>query len=179
MEDFYGEKPVSYDPPPEYADHLLASLESVAATVGGTVITQDDVNLAYQMILMASLEAVRIGSAGWTRNNVPIGVSAIVTQAAARGFMNPRGVNYEANADVRYGLGDQYVQGAELTPAERRQIKSMAGRAGFVAIPLSNPTHWQSRADKRTESDTWYVPWTEQLGRKEFPFGGPDEFKGA
>lgn len=151
----------------------------MAALAGGTIITQDDVNLAYQMLLMASLEATRVGSAGWTRTNVPIGVSAIVTQAAARGFMNPRGLETEGNGDLRYGLGDQYVKGAELTSSERRQIKSMAGRAGFVAIPIANSSHWQSRADVKRQSETWYVPWTEQLGRKEFPFGGPDEFKGA
>lgn len=169
---------LSYDPPPEYADHLLATLQEVAARVGGTIITQEEIDLAYSALLSASLQAIRIGSESWNSRSVPLGVSAIVAQAAARGFLNPEGYDREGTDGVTFGRGASYVEGAELTPSEQRQVKSMAGRAGFIAVPIAKSSHWESRADARHEDDTWYVPWTKHVGRKAMPFGSPNEFGG-
>lgn len=170
---------LSYDPPPEYASHLLATIQEVAARAGGTIITQEEIDLAYSMILSASLEAIRVGSASWTAASVPIGVRAIVAQAATRGYLNPEGYDREGNEGVTFGRGDHYVEGADLTASEQRQIKAMAGRSGFIAVPASKPSHWNSRADAERQGSTWWVPWTEQVGRKPFPFGSDDEFRGA
>lgn len=173
------EQPVSYDPPPEYAGHLLASIQAVAARSGSAIITQEEIDLAFEMILSASLQAKQIGSEGWTTDNVPIGVSAIVSQAAARGFMNPQGYSSEGADGVDIDRNRDYVKGAELTRDEQRRVKTMAGRSGFIAIAASKPAHWHARSTQERGDKTWYAPWTDRLGPKVFPFGSDDEFKGA
>lgn len=170
---------VSYEPPPEYAKHLLATIHEVAARSGSAIITQEEIDLGYAMILSASLQAKQIGSEAWDSDSVPMGVSAIVAQAAARGFMNPEGYNSEGTDGVSIGRHFDYVKGADLTRDEQRRIKSMAGRSGFIAIAASKPAHWHARSVHKEGDDTWYVPWTDRLGPKVFPFGSDDEFKGA
>lgn len=172
-------EPVSYDPPPETEQYMLASLRDVAARSGSAIITQEEIDLAYSMILSASLHAREIGSETWDRDNVPLGVSVIVAQAAARGFMNPEGYRSEGTDGVDVDRHTDYVRGAALTRDEQRRVKSMAQRSGFIAISASKPAHWHARSDDEPRNRTHYVPWTDQLGRKVFPFGSDEEFKGA
>lgn len=135
---------------------LLAPIQRVAARVPDGIVDEDDILLANEMILQAS-EEVRAHGRPWTSVDVPAGITSIVVEAAARGYMNPSGFDREDSDSVGFRRGGSYTKGAELTDGEIRRVKMLASRSGFGYIQGSKPSSWVPRS-AASESRTIYVP---------------------
>ena len=125
----------------------LASVEDLAERVGEPINTPEDIAMANRMLRYASSQARQAGSLGWTAAFAPDVVVDVVLEAAARGFLNPSGLQMERGDMLSLQRDRDFAKAARLTKEELALIRgSFYGGGGLSSIVLSRPDVMSNQA---------------------------------
>ncbi|WP_024816964.1 MULTISPECIES: hypothetical protein [unclassified Arthrobacter] len=149
----------------------LATIERVAARVGEGVITEPElIALAEEMLDAASAQVRHYGGQAWPDPATAPAVAVTITvAAAARGYMNPAGLDQERGDAVNFNRGDSFVEGVALTKAEQDMLAPYRPRTGLVSVGMVNTDAIVPRSHSAAIRDRGYVPF--DWGEKPFPRG--------
>jgi hypothetical protein len=144
----------------------LGTVSKVAARVGESITTAEEVALATSMLEEASAQ-VRLYGLPWVDPAAAPAIAVTVTvAAAARGYQNPSGLKLERGDAVSVETTADYSMGAALTAGEITMIRMAANQRGRVtSIPLTNPDRFAATSDtpaylEATESVRLHgTPW--------------------
>lgn len=127
----------------------LGTVPKVAARVGETITTPEEIGLATAMLEEASAQ-VRFYGLPWEDPAVAPAVAVTITvAAAARGYQNPGGLKMERGDAVSIDVDIDYRKGASLTAGEITMLKSFSARGRITSIPLTNPDRFIAASDVR------------------------------
>ena len=117
----------------------LVTPQELADRLGETFSDAATINQAKAFIAEASARVRAAGSAGWTRTNVPEIAYHICLAAAARGFLNPAGIDSERADSLQITRSKAATSGTELTELERSELAAAAAssRGGIFSIPIT------------------------------------------
>lgn len=113
--------------PQELADHL------------GEQLSEINQSQARSFIAQASARVRAAGSATWNRTNCPEIAYHICLAAAARGYLNPAGIDSERADSLQFTRNKAATSGTELTELERSELAAAANSSsgGIWSIPIS------------------------------------------
>lgn len=127
----------------------LGTVAKVAARVGETITTTEEIGLATAMLEEASAQ-VRFYGLPWEDPDTAPAVAVTITvAAAARGYQNPGGLKMERGDAVSIDVDIDYRKGASLTAGEITMLKSFSARGRITSIPLTNPDRFIAASDQR------------------------------
>lgn len=127
----------------------LGTVAKVAARVGETITTSEEIGLANAMLEEASAQ-VRFYGLPWEDPDTAPAVAVTITvAAAARGYQNPGGLKMERGDAVSIDVDIDYRKGASLTAGEITMLKSFSARGRITSIPLTNPDRFIAASDVR------------------------------
>jgi hypothetical protein len=125
----------------------LGTVAKVAARVGETITTPEEIGLANAMLEEASAQ-VRFYGLPWEDPALAPAVAVTITvAAAARGYQNPGGLKMERGDAVTIDVDVDYRKGATLTAGEIQMLKTFNSRGRVSSIPLSNPDRFIATSD--------------------------------
>lgn len=111
----------------ELADHLGESLTDAVA-----------INQAKSFIAQASARVRAAGSASWNRTNCPEIAYHTCLAAAARGYLNPAGIDSERADSLQLTRSKAATSGTELTELERQELAAAASSGGGIfSVPIT------------------------------------------
>lgn len=149
----------------------LATVERVAARIGEAITEPELIALAQEMLEAASAAVRHYGGQAWPDpEKAPAVAVTITVGAAARGFLNPAGLDMERGDAVTFNRGESFVAGVELTRAEIDMLKPFRPGRGIVSVGLTNPDTMIPASHRAAIEDRGYVP-VDWGGNKPFPLG--------
>ena len=125
----------------------LGTVAKVAARVGETIATPEEIGLANAMLEEASAQVRFYGLPWEDPDAAPAVAVTIAVAAAARGYQNPSGLKMERGDAVSIDVDIDYRKGATLTPGEITMLKTFSSRGRVISIPLSNPDRFIATSD--------------------------------
>jgi len=125
----------------------LGTVAKVAARVGETIATPEEIGLANAMLEEASAQVRFYGLPWEDPDAAPAVAVTIAVAAAARGYQNPSGLKMERGDAVSIDVDIDYRKGATLTPGEITMLKTFSSRGRVISIPLSNPDRFVATSD--------------------------------
>lgn len=139
----------------------LGTVAKVAARVGETITTPEEIGLANAMLEEASAQ-VRFYGLPWEDPDAAPAVAVTISvAAAARGYQNPGGLKMERGDAVSIDVDIDYRKGASLTAGEIAMLKTFSARGRISSIPLTNPDRFIATSDSAAY----------QAGRPEYMWG--------
>jgi len=147
----------------------LGTVPKVAARVGESITTDEEVALATSMLEEASAQ-VRLYGLPWVDPQTAPAIAVTITvAAAARGYQNPGGLKLERGDAVSIDVDIDYRKGASLTVGEITMIRMASNSRGRItSVPLTNPERFIAASDYRTAAqgspeylylDAYPRPW--------------------
>lgn len=115
----------------------LVTIQELANHLGesNSELNQDQ---AKSFIAQASARVRAAGSFSWDRTNCPEIAYHICLAAAARGYLNPAGIDSERADSLQFSRSKAATSGAELTELERSELAAAAGtRGGIKTLRIS------------------------------------------
>lgn len=112
----------------------LATVERLSARVGEPITSTEEIALAEEVLAEASALVRHYGRAWPDPNTTPAVATAITVAAAARGYLNPAGMQMERSDSATFNRHDDYAVGCELTKAEIRALKEYNLNGGISSI---------------------------------------------
>jgi hypothetical protein len=142
----------------------------VAARIGEPISSAEDVQLAASVLNEAS-EQVRFYAQQpyWTSETAPPVAVAIAVAAAARGYLNPAGMDMERGDMVTFNRTKDYVSGAALTAQEITIVRAL-GRSGNIRSASLHNCDRPVPRSRTVAEDRGYAP-VDWGGNKPFPLG--------
>jgi hypothetical protein len=117
----------------------LGTVAKVAARVGETITTTEEIGLANAMLEEASAQ-VRFYGLPWENPELAPAIAVtIAVAAAARGYQNPGGLKMERGDAVSIDVDIDYRKGASLTAGEIKMLQTFNARGRITSVPLTNP----------------------------------------
>ena len=128
----------------------LGTVARVAARVGESITTPEEIALATEMLEEASAQ-VRLYGLPWVDPATAPAIAVTTAIAAAgRGYQNPGGLKMERGDAVSIDVDIDYRKGAALTAGEIKMIQMAANQRGRItSIPLTNPERFIAASDYR------------------------------
>lgn len=144
----------------------LATVERLAARVGEPITEAEDIALAEEVLAEASALVRHYGRAWPDPETTPAVATAITVAAAARGYLNPAGMQMERSDAATFNRVEEYASGCSLTRAEISALKEYNINGGIISIGLTNPDRPAPRSNHFVETN-----WTpvNNGGDKLFP----------
>ncbi len=148
----------------------LGTVAQIAARIGEPILEPEEIQLAVAVLEEAS-EQIRhyAQQPYWTAETAPPVAVTIAVAAAARGFLNPAGMDMERGDMVTFNRGKEYVAGAALTPQEITIVKAL-GRTGNVRSASLHSCDRPVPRSRTMAEDRGYAP-VDWGGNKPFPLG--------
>lgn len=132
----------------------LGTVAKVAARVGESITTPEEIALATSMLEEASAQVRLYGLPWLDPATAPAIAITTAIAAAARGYQNPGGVKLERGDAVSLDVDIDYRKGASLTAGEITMIRMAANQRGRVtSVPLTNPDRFVAASDERYRPD--------------------------
>ena len=129
---------------------LLATVEQLAARVGESIDTPEEVALAEAMLQYASDQALLYGNPGWIAATLPGVVRSVVIEAASRGYQHPAGFETERADSVNFTVHDEWLRSAEFTEHQVELVRRASRKSGRVrSLTASRPNSFRARSDSR------------------------------
>ena len=125
----------------------LGTVAKVAARVGETISTPEEIGLANAMLEEASAQVRFYGLPWEDPDAAPAVAVTIAVAAAARGYQNPSGLKMERGDAVSIDVDIDYRKGATLTAGEITMLKTFISRGRVISVPLSNPDRFVATSD--------------------------------
>jgi hypothetical protein len=144
----------------------LATVERLAARVGEAIDSPEEIALAEEVLAEASALVRHYGRAWPDPETTPAVATAITVAAAARGYLNPAGMQMERSDTATFNRHDDYAVGCELTKAEIRALKEYNLSGGVTSIGFVSTERPAPRSARFVETN-----WTpvNDGGDKLFP----------
>jgi hypothetical protein len=105
--------------------------------VGEPITSAEDIALAEEVLAEASALVRHYGRAWPDPETTPAVATAITVAAAARGFLNPAGMQMERSDSATFNRHDEYAAGCSLTRAEIAALKEYNVNGGIISIGLT------------------------------------------
>lgn len=148
----------------------LATVERLAARVGEPIASTEDIALAEEVLAEASALVRHYGRAWPDPSTAPAVATAITVAAAARGYLNPAGMQMERSDSATFNRHDEYASGCSLTRSEIAALKEYNLSGGLASIGFVNPDRPMPRSG-RNAIDLGWIPVNDGVGDKSFPWG--------
>lgn len=144
----------------------LATVERLAARVGEPITDAGDIALAEEVLAEASALVRHYGRAWPDPSTTPAVATAITVAAAARGYLNPAGMQMERSDMATFNRHDEYASGCSLTRAEIAALKEYNINGGIISVGLTGTERPAPRSRRYVETN-----WTpvNDGGDKLFP----------
>lgn len=144
----------------------LATVERLAARVGEPIASAEEIALAEEVLAEASALVRHYGRAWPDPSTTPAVATAITVAAAARGYLNPAGMQMERSDSATFNRSDESAAGCALTRAEISALKEYNIGGGIISIGLTNADRPAPRSGRFVETN-----WTRvnDGGDKLFP----------
>lgn len=138
---------------------LLATVEQLAARVGESIDTPEEVALAEAMLRYASDQALLYGNPGWVEATLPGVVRSVVIEAASRGYQHPAGFETERADSVNFTVHEEWLRSAEFTDHQVELVRRASRKSGRVrSLTATRPNYFRARSDRQQWPSWMRVP---------------------